>query len=312
MTVSPAWSLVVHGGCGQLAPDRLPGPDADCRAGLAAALAAGQAVLAAGGPALEAVIAAVMVLEDDPLFNAGRGSVLTADGTVELDAAVMEGATRAAGAVAGVTATRNPVRLARAVMDHSPHLLLARDGADVFAREQGLADTDNDWFITPLRQQALAAQQAAAARGESLFDAAVKYGTVGAVARDAAGHMAAATSTGGLTGKRWGRIGDSPLIGAGTWADDRSIAVSATGTGEAFIRAAAAHDVAARMRHGGATAAAAAGAVLAEVQALHGQGGLIWVDADGRPGWRFSTSGMFRGCVTADQLAQVAIYAHEG
>ncbi|MBC7520185.1 MAG: isoaspartyl peptidase/L-asparaginase, partial [Sandarakinorhabdus sp.] len=244
----PSWSLVIHGGSGRMARARMAAEaDAGYGAGLAAALAAGETILVAGGSAVDAVETAVRVLEDDPQFNAGRGAVFTAEGHNELDAAIMDGATRAAGAVAGVTRTKNPVSLARAVMAHSPHVLLARDGADVFSIEQGLEQVDPGYFRTEERWQALQAMKAAAARGEAIFDKTLKYGTVGAVARDVRGHLAAATSTGGLTGKRWGRIGDSPLIGAGTYADDRSVAVSATGSGEDFIRVGAAFEIGARV-----------------------------------------------------------------
>lgn len=308
----PAWSLVVHGGCGQLSPGTLPGPESQCRAGLAAALAAGKAVLTAGGSAVDAVAAAVSVLEDHPLFNAGRGAVFTAEGRTELDAAIMDGATRLAGAVAGVTRSRNPVQLARAVMRHSPHVLLARDGADVFALEQGLEQVEPGWFRVELRWQALQAMKEAAARGEDVFDADLKYGTVGAVARDAQGHLAAATSTGGLTGKRWGRIGDSPLIGAGTIADDRSLAASCTGSGEAFIRAGVGHEMGALVRLAGLSAADAAARALADVQALGGTGGIIFIGRDGVPGWAFSTPGMFRGRATACDEDEVAIWGDEG
>ena len=312
MHKSPAWSLAVHGGCGQLTPATLPGPEAECRAGLAAALAAGKAVLAEGGSAVEAVVAAVSSLEDHPLFNAARGAVFTADGRTELDAAVMDGATRQAGAVAGVTRTRNPVQLARAVMQHSPHVLLARDGADVFALEQGLAQVEPGWFRVESRWQALQAMKAAAARGEDVFDADLKYGTVGAVARDAHGHLAAATSTGGLTGKRWGRIGDTPLIGAGTLADDRSLALSCTGSGEAFIRAGVGHEMGALVRLAGLSAPEAAARALADVQALGGTGGIIFIGADGAPGWVFATPGMFRARATACDDDEVAIWGDDG
>ena len=285
--------------------------DARFRAGLAAALRAGEAILAAGGSAVDAVEAAVIVLEDDPVFNAGRGGVFTAEGRNELDAAIMDGASRAAGAVAGVTRTRNPVSLARAVMTQTPHVLLARDGADIFALETGLAQVDPGYFATHERWQALEAMKAAAARGESVFDKTLKYGTVGAVARDSAGHLAAATSTGGLTGKRWGRIGDSPLIGAGTYADDRSVAISATGSGEDFIRVGAGHEIGARVRMLGETPKAAADAVIAELRGIDGDGGLIFVGADGSAGWAFNTPGMFRGCVTASQKPLVAIFDDE-
>lgn len=311
---SSNWSLVVHGGSGVFTRASLsPEQDAAFRAGLRAALAAGSAPLAAGGSALDAVEAAVRVLEYDPLFNAGRGAVFTAEGRTELDAAIMDGRDRAAGSVAGVTRTKNPVSLARAVMAHSPHVLLARDGADAFALEQGVEQVDPGWFRTEARWAALQAMQAAHARGEALFDKNLKYGTVGAVARDAHGHVAAATSTGGLTGKRWGRIGDSPLIGAGTYADDRAGAVSATGSGEYFIRAGAAHEICARVRMLGETIQQAADFVLHdELKVMGGDGGVIVVGTDGSMGWSFNTPGMFRGCVGAASAAVVAVFEEEG
>lgn len=314
MTVSTLdWSLVVHGGSGQMwRATMAAGAEAGYRAGLAAALAAGEAILATGGTALDAVEAAVKALEDDPQFNAGRGAVFTAEGKIELDAAIMDGTARAAGAVAGVTRTRNPVGLARAVMERTPHLLLAREGADSFACESGIPQVEPEYFHTEERWQALQAMQAAAARGESVFDKTLKYGTVGAVARDCAGHLAAATSTGGLTGKRWGRIGDSPLIGAGTYADDRAVAVSATGSGEDFIRVAAGHEIGARIRMLGEDAKAAADAVIAELRGIEGDGGVIFVGADGSAGWSFNTPGMFRACVTASAKPLVAIFDDEG
>jgi len=286
--------------------------EADYRAGLGAALAAGEAILAADGSALDAVEAAVIILEDHPGYNAGRGAVFTAEGRNELDAAIMDGATRAAGAVAGITRTRNPISLARAVMTQTPHVLLAREGADVFALETGLPHVDPGWFRTEERWQALAAMKAAAACGGSVFDKTLKYGTVGAVARDAAGHLAAATSTGGLTGKRWGRIGDSPLIGAGTFADDRSVAISETGSGEDFIRVGAGHEIGARVRLLGNSPQNAADAVIAQLRSIDGDGGVIFVGVDGSAGWAFNTPGMFRGCVTASQKALVAIFDGEG
>jgi len=307
------WSLVVHGGSGVFTRASLsPEQDAAFRAGLVAALAAGSQPLAKGGSALDAVEAAVRILEDDPLFNAGRGAVFTAEGRTELDAAIMDGRDRSAGSVAGVTRTQHPVSLARAVMEHSPHVLLARDGADVFAIEHGLEQVDPAWFRTEERWQALQAMRAAAARGEPLFDKNLKYGTVGAVARDANGHVAAATSTGGLTGKRWGRIGDSPLIGAGTYADDRAGAVSATGSGEYFIRAGAAHEICARVRLLGETIQQAADVVLHdELKPMGGDGGVIVVGPEGEMGWSFNTPGMFRGRVSAASGPATAIYADE-
>ena len=232
---APTWSLVIHGGAGVMARDHMsPAKEAEYKAALAHALDIGGAVLAKGGSAVDAVEATVRVLEDDPHFNAGKGAVFTADGTNELDAAIMDGANRKAGAVAGVTRTKNPVSLARAVMEHSPHVMLARDGADQFSREQGLEQVDPGYFRTEERWQQLLDMRAAAAKGAQLFDKNLKYGTVGAVARDQAGHVAAATSTGGLTGKRWGRIGDSPIIGAGTYADDRACAGERDGIGRVF------------------------------------------------------------------------------
>ena len=300
-----SWKLMIHGGCGAMRPTTVtPEQEEEARAGLGAALDAGEAILAAGGSALDAVEAAARVLEDHPAFNAGRGSVLTADGHAELDAAIMDGSTRAAGAVAGLRTTRAPVSAARAVMEHSPHVLLTYDGADRFAAEQGLAQVDNDWFVTPARQAQLDKVMAAG----GAFDTDIKYGTVGAVAVDLAGHVAAATSTGGLTAKRWGRIGDSPLIGAGTYADDASCAVSATGLGEAFIRAVGAHQLAMRITLGRATMQQALDAVLADVSALGGSGGLIAVAPSGEAAWGFTTPGMYRGVAGPDGR-EVAIYS---
>jgi len=292
MTDTAGWTLVIHGGSGIIERGRLaPEADAGARAALHAALDAGSAILSAGGAAIDAVQAAIEVLEDDPHFNAGRGAALTFEGGVELDAAIMEGTGRRAGAVAGVTTVRNPVVLARAVMEHSPHVLLAGAGAERFADERGVARADADWFVLPARRRQLESMRADA----DWFDVDMKYGTVGAVARDGDGHVAAATSTGGVTGKRWGRIGDSPLIGAGTYADDRSVAVSATGSGEFFIREAAGHEIGARVRLLGETVQQAADTVMAGVKALGGTGGVIVAGADGSTGWSITTPGMYRG-----------------
>ena len=267
------WSIAIHGGAGTMSPDRMSEAQrAEYEAALGRALDAGSRILAEGGSALDAVEAAVVMLEDDPRFNAGRGAVFTYEGTNELDASIMDGRTRAAGAVTGVTQVRNPVKLARAVMEDSPHVFLSREGAEQFARERGIEMVDAEWFATPERRRQL---EEFKTRKVSWFDVDLKYGTVGAVAVDTAGHMAAATSTGGLTGKRWGRIGDSPVIGAGTYADDRVCAVSATGAGEYFIRAGVAHEICARMRLLGESAQVAAEAVIAEVGALGGDGGVI-------------------------------------
>ena len=274
------------------------------RKGLNLALDAGEAILAAGGSALDAVEAAARILEEDPCFNAGRGSVLAYDGHVELDAAIMDGQERRCGAVAGLRSTRAPISAARAVMEQSPHVLMSYEGADDFACEAGLEQVPNRWFVTPERRRQL---DELLARGSEAFDADIKYGTIGAVAVDSKGHVAAATSTGGLTAKRWGRIGDSPLIGSGTYADDRAAAVSATGLGEIFIRAAAAHELCARVRIGGAGLQQALDEVLAEVKALGGNGGLIAVASSGEAAWGFTTAGMYRGQVGPDGR-RVAIY----
>jgi beta-aspartyl-peptidase (threonine type) len=307
MTQVP-WKLVVHGGSGILERARsTPEQDRQARAGLERALAAGGAILAEGGGALDAVERAACVLEDEPSFNAGRGAVFTYQGTNELDAAVMDGRSRDAGAVTGVTATRNPVSLARAVMEHSPHVFLSREGADQFSREHGLEQVGPEWFATEERRAQL---EMMLAEGDHYFDEELKYGTVGAVAVDVRGHVAAATSTGGLTGKRWGRIGDTPLIGAGTYADDRSGAVSATGAGEYFIRAAVAHEICARIRMLGESAAVAADKVIAEVGSLGGSGGVILVTPQGDGAWAFNTPGMYRGLASAEGT-RVAIYGDE-
>lgn len=297
------WKLVIHGGAGVIERARLSTErEGAIRDGLRQALDLGSAILSGAGSALDTVEAAVRVLEDDPQFNAGRGAALTRDGSVELDAAIMDGCARSAGAVAGVTRARNPVSLARAVMEKSDHVLLGGSGADDFAAEVGLELVDPAWFKTAERRRQL----------EKLgsFDASVRYGTVGAVALDQAGHVAAATSTGGLTGKRPGRIGDSPLIGAGTYADDRAGAVSATGSGEIFIRAVAAHEICARMRLSGEEAQAAADAVIAELGALGGSGGVIVVTPNGEAIWALNSTGMYRGRASAEGQ-EIAIFAEE-
>ena len=303
-------SIAIHGGAGVIERGKLPAQAEQAyRASLDVALRAGATVLAANGSALDAVEAVVRVLEDNPLFNAGRGAVFTADGRNELDAAIMDGATEKAGAVAGVTRTRHPVSLARAVMEKSPHVMLARDGADRFSLEAGLEQVDPSWFRTEERwqqlQKALAAEQAQAS---ATLPATAYFGTVGAVARDAKGQLAAATSTGGMTNKRWGRIGDAPVIGAGTYASAQC-AVSATGWGEFYIRAAVAHDICARMAYrGDSVRAAAEEVVLTVVPALGGDGGVIALDASGRVAMPFNTEGMYRGTIDADGKVRTAIY----
>jgi beta-aspartyl-peptidase (threonine type) len=299
------WKLVVHGGAGVIERARMtPEKDREIRAALDRSLEAGSKVLAGGGSALDAVEASVRVLEDDPNFNAGRGSVFTYEGKVEMDASIMDGRTRAAGAVTGVTATKNPISLARAVMEKSDHVFLSREGADAFSKAQGLEQAPPSYFETDFRRRQL---EELKTRKVSALEVEYKYGTVGAVALDAKGEVAAATSTGGMTGKRWGRIGDSPIIGAGTFADQRGCAVSATGWGEYFIRVGVAHAICARMQLGKQGAQAAADAVMAEVKQLGGDGGVIVVSPAGEMVYSFNTPGMYRGKADAAGRS-VALY----
>ena len=309
-------ALVIHGGAGVAERDALtPAQERDLRAALDAALDAGHALLARGGSALDAAVAAVVALEDCPLFNAGKGAVFNAVGAHELDASVMEGHTRRAGAVAGVATVRNPVRLARAVMERSAHVMLMGAGAEVFADAQAdIVRVDNAWFDTDARRRQLELAQAGdAAAGLNALPTVegAYFGTVGAVALDANGHIAAATSTGGMTNKKFGRVGDSPLIGCGTYADARC-GVSATGWGEYFIRAAVAHDICARVAYRGDSLHQAADAViLQEVPGLGGDGGAIALDAHGNIAMPFNTTGMYRGWVRPDGSRGTAIFAGE-
>jgi beta-aspartyl-peptidase (threonine type) len=302
------FALAIHGGAGTL--PRAEAGDAvqlKYRAGLAAALDAGFAVLETGGTSLDAVTRAVVVLEDNPLFNAGHGAVFTADGINELDAAIMDGSTLAAGAVCGVTHVKNPIELARAVMEQSDYVMLAGAGAEEFALSRGIALVPRAYFHTPERWKQLERIRGGDAGLSALTISHV--GTVGAVALDAAGRLAAATSTGGMTGKRHGRIGDSPIIGAGTYADDRSCAVSATGHGELFIRAAVAHDICSRMRFGGrALDDAVREVVHGELVRLRGEGGVIAIDGQGEVAMEFNSEGMFRASRRAGEAAHIAIY----
>lgn len=315
------YALAIHGGAGAL--PRTPLSSAQQRsyhAGLAEALSAGQSILEHDGSALDAVEAAVTQLEDDPLFNAGRGAVLTIDGTVELDAAIMDGEQLRAGAVAAITTVRNPIQLARRVLEDCPHVFLVGAGAERFASEAGLARVSNDYFITPDRSQQLAAlnwrlSQAGADEHERRLLAALDeppLGTVGAVARDRAGRLAAATSTGGMNGKRSGRVGDSPVIGAGTFADSTVCAVSTTGHGEWFLRTVQAYDIAARLRYGGASLAEAVRASIDErLPRLGASGGLIAVDRHGEIVIRFNSPAMFRASVRSGQAPATAIYGND-
>ena len=362
---APAWSFAIHGGAGVIERDSLtPAQDAAYRAALHRALQAGSAVLAAGGSSLDAIQAAIELMEDDPLFNAGRGAVFTAAGRNELDAAVMDGSDLTAGAVAGLTTTRHPIAAARAVMEQSPHVMLIGEGADTFAASVGLEQVDPAFFFTERRwrglESALRAQNlpiperpsgAPGPMAETTLPAPPlnerKFGTVGAVALDSQGRLAAGTSTGGMTAKRWGRVGDVPVLGAGTYASNADgCAVSATGSGEYFIRATVARDICARigawqaltpeqryefetreyeaacgtsLRFSGNVCLtfsrrqelAAAEAEIAEVGAMGGDGGVIVMGLNGEPAFAMNTSGMYRGSISSDDPARVAIYGDE-
>jgi len=298
--------IAIHGGAGTLARGGLSAAqEAEYLDGLAESLDAGQAVLAHDGSSLDAVSAAVRVLEDNPLFNAGRGAVLNRDGMAELDASLMDGRTLAAGAVSGLRHVRNPIDLARRVMEKSPHVMLVGDGAEEFARAQGMELVSNEYFRTPARQQQLEKHLGGAVSRENELEA---FGTVGAVALDAAGDVAAATSTGGMTGKRWGRVGDSPIIGAGTYANNASCAVSATGHGEYFIRTVVAHDICAQVEYLRIPLSQAVTAVLDKMRALGGNGGVIAVDRGGGVVLDFNSEGMFRGVRTSTGRSEVAIH----
>jgi beta-aspartyl-peptidase (threonine type) len=306
--------LVIHGGAGVEPGDLDAQEEAEARAALAEALRAGHAELAAGRPALDAVTAAIRVLEDAPMFNAGRGAVFTHDGRNELDTSIMDGATGRAGAAAGLRRVRNPIELARAVMERSRHVMMIGEGAEQFAAEQGLALVEPEYFRTERRWQQL--QRALRDESQphaldSTAPAKAYFGTVGAVALDAAGRLAAGTSTGGMTNKRYGRVGDAPIIGAGTWADARC-AVSATGWGEFYIRTAAAHEICARVRlSGDAIEKAADDVVNGLIPAAGGNGGAIVLGADGAVAFPFNTGGMYRGWIGADGEPHVAIWRDE-
>lgn len=303
------WSLAIHGGAGVIERgDLSPEKEAEFRAGLAAALEVGSKVLKAGGSALDAVEATVRVMEDNRLFNSARGAVFTAEGKNELDASIMDGATMKAGAVAGVTRTKNPITLARTVMEKSPHVMLARDGADQFSKEQGLEQVEPGYYWTEFRWKQLEAWRA---RQKAAIDPTHLYGTVGAVALDSKGHLAAATSTGGMTGKKWGRIGDSPIIGSGTYAQDGVCAVSATGSGEYFIRTNAAHQLCARIQWKGEDVKTAGDATIKAIGNLGGDGGMIAMDGKGAPAFPMNSSGMYRGWASSTMPAATAIYADE-
>jgi beta-aspartyl-peptidase (threonine type) len=327
------WTIAIHGGAGTMDRDKMtPEQQAAYKSALQAALDAGSKVLRDGGTAMDAVKAAIVPMEDDPKFNAGRGAVFTWEGENELDAALMDGTTRAAGAVTGVKSVKNPILLADAVMKDGWHVFLSGAGAEEFAGDAGLEMADPEWFATQRRKDAL---ERLKARQLSAMDVDHKFGTVGAVAMDQHGNLAAGTSTGGLTGKRWGRIGDAPIIGAGTYADNRSCAVSATGAGEYFIRVGVAQEICTQLRMSsnltleefntssggdvesvqvGLTATIVEGiadAVMADVKSLGGDGGVIVVTPDGHAVFSFNTQGMYRGRANSKGLNEVAIFADE-
>ncbi len=303
------WAIAIHGGAGTIPRTMEPAQVAAYEEALRRALTLGREQLTAGAAAVDVVEAVARVLEDEPLFNAGKGAVFTHDGTHELDASIMDGGTLACGAVAGVKTVRHPITLARLVMDKTKHVLLVGDGADRFGRDMGVELVDNAWFDTDRRRaqwrEAQAKEAGAAAGPVAPVDAGVK-GTIGVVALDRRGHLAAATSTGGLTNKRWGRVGDSPVIGAGTYAHDATVAVSCTGTGEEFIRHGVARTVAARMALLHEDVEAAAQGALAPLKP--GDGGLIALDARGRVAFVYSTDGMYRGVADAGGRFEVAIW----
>ena len=325
---APRWALVVHGGAGIIERAQMtPETEAAYRAAMNAALDRGSAVLERGGTSLDAIEAVIHGLEDDPLFNAGRGAVFTAEGRNELDASIMDGATLKAGAVAGVGIVRHPITLARRVLEQSPHVMLIGRGAEEFARTQNLELVDPSWFFTERRWRGL--QTEMQKRGWPMpprpagapppptsavpsDDSDRKFGTVGVVALDSRGNVAAGTSTGGTTAKRWGRVGDAPIIGAGTYASNSSCAVSATGTGEYFIRLTIAREICALVEYRGMTVQAAADEVIQRrLTALGGDGGAIVLSPRGEMGWSFNTSGMYRAKASSAGDRTVAVFKDE-
>lgn len=317
----PSFGFVIHGGAGTITKQNMtPELEASYQAKLREALLAGYQILKDGRPGLDAIEAALRLLEDSPLFNAGKGAVLTSVGTVELDASIMEGKSLKAGAVASLKHIKNPISLARLVMEKSPHVMMVSQGAEDFAKQQGIEMMPNEYFLTERRQSELKKKQEDEKKKQSHFskepvydslaaaDEPEKYGTVGAVALDRAGNLSAGTSTGGISNKRFGRVGDSPIIGAGTYANNRTCAVSCTGDGEYFIRSCVAHDISAMVEYRGISLKEAAQAVLDKVEKIGGKGGLIAIDRNGRITMPFNTAGMYRGSIGADGKPFVAIY----
>ncbi len=305
-------AIALHGGAGTIERDRMSAEvEAEYRSFLDKAISDGYQQLQAGEEGLDVVVAIIQRMEDSPLFNAGKGAVYTWEGQHELDASIMHGALMDAGAVAGVTTVRSPIALARAVMEQSPHVMLSSRGAEQFAAELGIPEVSADYFSTERRKRALESYKARKQAGvEPEVD--YKFGTVGVVVLDSKGNLAAGTSTGGMTGKRWGRIGDAPVIGAGTYADNRSCAVSATGHGEYFIRHTVARDICARMQFAGQSLQDAAESVIMdELMAAGGDGGIVAVDADGHVSMVFNTPGMYRASVSGSGEKRIGIFGDE-
>lgn len=311
--------LVIHGGAGTITKSTITSEQEKAyQEALTEALTEGYEVLNNGGSSLDAVQKAIIVLENSPLFNAGKGAVFTHEGRNEMDASIMDGKTLNAGAVAGVTTIKNPILAANLVMTKSPHVMMVTQGAEKFAQQNGLEIVAPEYFYTDFRWQQLqaalkddkmtleGAENIKANANPMLYD--YKFGTVGAVALDKSGNLAAGTSTGGMTNKRYGRVGDSPIIGAGTYADNDSVAVSATGSGEKFIRTVTAYNIAAQVKYAGSTIEQAADNALNDVKAIDGEGGVIVLDKKGNYTTRFNSEGMYRGTIGDDGIAQVAIY----
>ena len=308
-------AIAIHAGAGTISPDSMSQEiEQEIRDALRQAVEAGYEVLTTGGSSLDAVTAAVVLLEDSPHFNAGKGAVFNAQGRHELDASIMDGSGLQAGAIAAVHNVRNPILLARKVMTDSAHVMLVGEGAETFAREQGIAFEDDAYFYTETRwQQLLQARAAANPEAQRMPRSTDRWmSTVGAVALDRSGNLAAATSTGGTTNKKWGRVGDSPIIGAGTYADNRSCAVSATGHGEFFIRATVARDICARVQYQGISLAQAADdVVMRQLRDMGGEGGIIAIDPQGNIALTFNTPGMYRASVDIEGKRYVGIYRGE-
>jgi len=305
------YAIVIHGGAGKINPDDFTAEkEKACREKLTEALEMGGNILKSGGTSLDAVEAAIKILEDSPLFNAGKGAVFNADGQNELDAAIMDGKTMKAGAVASVTTIKNPISAARKVMENSPHVLLVKEGAEEFAKGQGLEIVDPSYFFTQERWDAL--QKAKQRELEQKPDETKKGGTVGAVALDKSGNLTAGTSTGGMTNKKYGRVGDSPIIGAGTYANNGTCGISATGHGEYFITNVVAYDISARMQYLGESLDSAANYVVnSKLKSQNASGGLVAMDKNGNISMPFNSDGMFRGLLKADEKPQVYIFKEE-